>query len=169
MSKPEKSPGTTDLSSNVERFDAHTASIPDVLSAEDPEILPPGAAEPAETGWPISEVETIVGVPFFFLKKRYGEQWELADDEAAHLAKVWKPILDRYLPTEETELGTALLVTLVLCAPRAMETDWSKGKTSGKNLTPPANTKTAVSTASPATSASANPEKAAEWDVMSAP
>lgn len=66
MSKPEKSPGTTDLSSNVERFDAHTASIPDVLSAEDPEILPPGAAEPAETGWPISEVETIVGVPFFF-------------------------------------------------------------------------------------------------------
>jgi hypothetical protein len=163
-------PGTTgrssDASSDVGHFDAHTASIPEVISGGEPEIIPPGQESKtaaAETGWPLWDVQQILRLPFFFLKKRYGELWEIDDEEAEYLAKTWKPLLDKYLPLEETELGTALLVTLAIVGPRAMMTDWEKGK----KPTPPASTKTAGSTGSPASSAKENPENQAEWGVFS--
>jgi hypothetical protein len=163
---PQNQSGTTVPSSDAEQnFDAHTAQIPNEISSdEEPEIIPPGQ-EFAETGWPVSEVETIVGLPFFLLEKRYGETWEIDDKEQTHLAKSWKPILDKYLPTENSEIGTALLVTLVLVAPRLMMTDWKKAPE--KKSTAPANTKTAASTASPSTSANASPVNPAEWDLLS--
>jgi hypothetical protein len=160
-------PGTTgrssDLPADVEHFDAHTASIPEVISGGDPEIIPPGQESAAETGWPVWDVQQIVTLPFFFLKKRYGDIWEIEDDEAERVAKAWKPLLDKYLPLEETELGTALLVTLAIVGPRALMTDWEKGK----KPTPPASTKTAGSTASPASSAKGNQENQAEWGPFS--
>lgn len=167
MSKPEN-PGSTDPSSDAARFDAHTASIPEVITGQDPEILPPGKPDPIETGWPVFDVQQIAALPFFLLRRRYGELWEVDDEETQAIAKAWKPILDRYLPLEESELATALLVTAAIVGPRVIMTDWKPG-TNGKKPTPPASTKTAGSTASPATSENENPENQAGWDVISKP
>lgn len=163
------SPGTTG-SSSAEHFDAHTANIPGVITPD--EVIPPGgapAAEPIETGWKVSELNLIVSLPFFLLKRRYGDTWEIDDDEADAIARAWKPVLDRYLPIEETELGTALLVTAAVLAPRILTTDWDQQgkKENPKKPTPPASTKTAASTASPVSSEKENPANPPEWGVFS--
>lgn len=167
MSKPEN-PGSTDPSSDPARFDAHTASIPELISAEEPEVIPPGQESKVETGWPVFDVQQIAALPFFLLKRRYGELWEVDDEETQAIAKAWKPILDRYLPLEESELATAALVTAAILAPRILMTDW-QSPANGKKPTPPASTKTAGSTASPATSENENPANQAGWDVISKP
>jgi hypothetical protein len=153
-------------SSSAEHFDAHTANIPDVISAEEPEIIAPGQPDkPIETGWPVWDVQQIVTLPFFLLERRYGELWKIDDEESQRVASAWKPLLDKYLPLEETELGTALLVTAAILGPRILLTDWDKGK--GKKPIPPANTKTAESGASPASSEKENPANQAGWAVFS--
>lgn len=162
---PPASPGTTG-SSSAEHFDAHTANIPALISAEDPEILSPGQSDkPIETGWPMFDLQQIVGLPFFLLKRRYGEVWEVDEEETEAVARAWKPILDKYLPLDETELGTALLVTAAILGPRILVTDWDKPK--DKKPTPPGNTKTAASGASPASSERENPESQPGWAVFS--
>lgn len=162
---PPASNGTTG-SSSAEHFDAHTAQIPDVISAGEPEVIAPGQPEkPIETGWPVFDVQQIVELPFFLLKRRYGEVWEIDEQESAAVARAWKPILDKYLPLEETELGTALLVTLAIVGPRILVTDWDKGKT--KKPTPPANTKTAASGGSPVSSEKEKAASQSEWGVFS--
>lgn len=170
MKNQATSPGTT-VSSSAEHFDAHTASIPEVIaSAEDPEVIPPGPAPPIDTGWPIFDLQQIVGLPFFLLKRRYGEIWEVDDEETKTVARAWKPILDKYLPLEETAIGTAVLVTLAIVGPRVLMTDWQQGKkTAGKKPTPPASTKTAASTESPVSSEKENPANPPEWGVFSKP
>lgn len=160
------SPGTTGNSS-ADHFDAHTANIPDVISPD--EVIPPGgepAAAPIETGWAVSELEMIAGLPFFLLKRRYGDAWEIDDEETHAIARAWKPVLDRYFPTDETDLGTALIVTAAVLAPRLMMTDWNQ-KPNGKKPTQPANTRTAASGASPVSSEKGNPENPQEWGVFS--
>lgn len=164
MSQPENPSGTVP-SSDAARFDAHTASIPELISAEEPEVIPPGQESKVETGWPVFDVQQIAALPFFLLKRRYGELWEVDDEETAAVAKAWKPILDRYLPLEESELATALLVTAAIVGPRVIMTDWEKAN--GKKPTPPASTRTGGSTASPATSENENPANQAGWDVIS--
>lgn len=166
--------GMTVFSSEHARFDEHTAQIPnEINSDQEPEIIPPGqqsAAEQEETGWPVWDVQQIFTLPFFFLEKRYGDLWELDEKESAHLAKTWKPLLDKYLPLEDTELGTALLVTLAVLGPRLMMTDWKKKpekKADAKNPTAPANMKTPASTESPSTSGNGSPVNPAEWDLLS--
>lgn len=158
--------GTTVPSSGAEHFDAHTAQIPnEIRSDEEPEIIPPGQSDQEEAGWPVWDVQQILALPFFFLEKRYGDLWELEDKEAAHLAKCWKPLLDKYLPLDDTELGTALLVTLAILGPRLMLTEWKKPPE--KKPTAPASTKTPASTGSPSTSANVSPVNPAEWDLLS--
>lgn len=131
-----------------------------------PEILPPGQqAKPPDMGWPIYDLKLIGGLPFFLLARRYGELWRLDNEELETLAQAWKPVLDRYLPLENTMWGTAALITLAMVGPRAMQTDWSKGKKS--NSTPPVNTKTAAGGESSATSESGSQERPPEWDVIS--
>ena len=85
MSEP-TNPGTTVPSSGVEHFDAHTARIPDAISAGEGEVIPPGAPEPIETGWPVFDVQQIVALPFFS-KTRYGELWDVDDEETAAVAQ----------------------------------------------------------------------------------
>lgn len=164
MSQPEK-PGTTVHSSGVEHFDAHTARIPEVIGGGKGEVIPPGEAEPIDTGWPVFDVQQLAALPFFLLKRRYGEIWEVDDEETAAVARAWKPILDRYLPLEESELATALLVTAAIVGPRVILTDWAKGK-NGKKPTPPASTQTAGSTASPSSSESGKAESQPEWEIL---
>jgi len=167
--KLQPEPGGSIGSSSAEHFDAHTANIPDLISTEDPEIIAPGQPEkPIETGWAVSELQMIVGLPFFLLQRRYGEIWEIDDEETHAVARAWKPVLDRYLPTEETELGCALLVTAAILAPRLMATDWDQGKNGNRRKqTPPASTRTAASGGSPVSSEKENPENPAEWGVFS--
>jgi hypothetical protein len=109
-------------------------------------------------------VQQIASLPFFFLSKRYGDLWELEDDEKTAIARAWKPVLDRYLPLKgDTELGTAAIVTLAIMAPRLVTTDWKNPK----KRTAPASTATAGSMASPASSESASPEKVPGWGIFS--
>jgi len=142
--RPNGNPGTTGKYS-AEHFDAHTANIPDVISPVSPdEVIPPGqeSAQPIDTGWPVFDVQQILALPFFLMKRRYGDLWEVDDEETGAMARAWKPILDRYLPLEETELGTALLVTAAILGPRILTTDWEKGKKAkDKKPTPPARMK----------------------------
>jgi hypothetical protein len=166
--------GTTELFSDAElRFDQQTAQIPNEINSDapEPEIIPPGQESAAEAGWPIWDVQQILTLPFFFLERRFGDLWELDEKESAYLAKGWKPILDKYLPLEETELGTALLVTLAVLGPRIMMTDWNKKPekkaAEEKKSTQQASTKTAASTGSPSTSGNGSPVNPAEWDLLS--
>jgi hypothetical protein len=160
------SPGTTDRSSD--RFDQATAAVPGEIGGEpiEGEVIPPGQESKAEpdTGWPVYDLKLIGGLPFFILARRYGDLWELDDKELDTLARAWKPMLDRYLPLENTEWGTALLVSLAIVGPRAQMTDWKKGKK--PNSTPPGNTRTAASGESSATSGNVSQEKPPEWDLL---
>lgn len=165
----------TDRSSSVAHFDEQTAAIPETISgaaAVEGEVIPPGQTGDEETGWPIFDVQQIFALPFFFLSRRYGELWRLDHDEEAALARAWKPILDRYLPLEETALGTALLVSLAVIGPRALQTDWEKAKkkTAGAaqpNSTPRASTKTAASGESVSTSENGKAENHPAWAAFS--
>lgn len=166
--KPRGTTGPSSADADVERFDSYSAAVPDAIGGE-AEFLPPeGEAE--ASGWPVWNIQQIATLPFLFLAKRYGEQWELDASESLKFATSWKPILDRYVPLEKTgsDWGTALLVTLAIVAPRAIATDWEKQPVKAETkAAPTASTKTAGSTASRPSSASGAPGSQPEWDPFS--
>jgi hypothetical protein len=164
---PEKNDVGTTARSSAENFEQATATIPNEISSDAvPEILAPG--QEAE-GWPIWDVQQITSLPFFLLSKRYGEFWELDNDEKTAVARAWKPVLDRYLPLKgESELGTAAIVTLAIMAPRLVTTDWKNPKRKGNGKpTAPVSTVTAGSGESPASSESENRERVPAWGIFS--
>jgi hypothetical protein len=174
MNQPEKPkpqeavPDGTTGKSSVEHFDNYSAAVPDEIRG-DPEILPP-EAEPVETGWPVWNIQQIATLPFYVLGKRYGDQWALDSEESLKFATAWKPLFDRWLPTEQSDLGMALLVTLAIVAPRVISTDWEavKKREGKKEPNPKESTKTAGSTASPSSSGNAKAEKVPEWEPFAA-
>jgi hypothetical protein len=160
------SPGTI-APSSAERFDEHTASVPAQIGSEvEPEILPPGPPDPEpEEGWPKWDVQQIIELPFFFLGRRLGDLWKLDEEESERFARALKPVLDRYLPLKETELGTLALVALAIVGPRLLSTDWEKLKRSKAEKAKPAtSTKTAGSTGSPSSPGSVAQANPAEWE-----
>jgi hypothetical protein len=163
----------TGLSSDAGKFEEQTATIPETIAAPEGEVIPPG--EPAaalENGWPIFDVQQILALPFFLLSRRYGELWRLDEEEEQHLARAWKPILDRYLPLDDSEWATAALVTLAIIGPRALQTDWDKGEkkpAAAASSTPRASTRTAASGESVSISGSGKAESPQEWGVFSNP
>lgn len=152
--------------SRESRFDTFSAAVPDSIGGQ-PEVLSP-ETETAESGWPVWNVEQIASLPFLYLAKRYGAQWELDGEELSRFATAWKPILDRYLPLEaqQSDLGTAIFITLAIVGPRALATDWKPIKPATREAQT-ASTKAAGSTESPSSLGSAKAGSQPEWDPFS--
>jgi hypothetical protein len=165
-----ESPGTNG-NSLVEEFDAHTASIPDAIGGEQPEaeILSPDSIPELEAGWSVETVGHLCSLPFFLLSRRFGDFWELDGKETEVIARAWKPLLDRWLPSESSELAAAVVVLVAVLTPRVMLTNWEGKPDKAKKPAQAVNTSTAASGASRSTSENAGAAKAADWEPFSAP
>lgn len=168
------SPGTIDPSSESSSvasfFDHQTETIPETIGGAQPEILPPAGAAGAgipETGWAVDDLGNALSLTFFLLSKRLGEHWELDDDEANRFGRAWKPILDRYCPTNESIWAAPVVATLAIVGSRAIQTDWKKEKQPDKKPQQTASTAMPASGESPLNSGKEAAANQLEWDPFS--
>lgn len=103
----------------------------------DPGRIPAAApAVPAVPELSTGILAVAIGSSFDTMAGLLGDYWRLSDDEAIQLAKVWKPVLDLYLPTMNGPLKAALIPTVLILGPRMgryVQRRNREGNTDGRN------------------------------------
>jgi hypothetical protein len=67
---------------------------------------------------PIANVELAIASMGDMAATHFGEHWRLSVEEVKNLARVWKPIIERYLPTFNNPIFAALGATIFIIGPK---------------------------------------------------